>query len=162
VAYTPQYFPTYFYIFLVISFILTFPPISYKRSSSPHVCCMHYPSHCPWLDAWNYTWRRVHVMNLLVVRISPTARHFIFFGINILNTPFSNTYGLCSSLNIRDQVSHPYRITHKSMVFVLIFTCLNSRRDNKRFWTECQQALPEFNLLLVFSWIKFLPDLILK
>jgi hypothetical protein len=35
------------------------------------------------------------------------------FGPNILlNTLFSNTLSLCSSLNVRDQVSHPYRPIH--------------------------------------------------
>jgi hypothetical protein len=29
----------------------------------------------------------------------------------LLNTLFSNTLSLCSSLNVRDQVSHPYRTT---------------------------------------------------
>jgi hypothetical protein len=39
------------------------------------------------------------------------------FGPNIfLNTLFSNTLSLCSSLNIRDQVSHRHRITGKIIV----------------------------------------------
>jgi hypothetical protein len=32
---------------------------------------------------------------------------------------------------------------------------LDSRREENPFWTEWQQALLEFNLLLIFSWIKF-------
>jgi hypothetical protein len=45
------------------------------------------------------------------------------FGRNIfLSTLFSNTLSLCSSLNVRDQVSHPYRTTGKSIVlYSLIF-----------------------------------------
>jgi hypothetical protein len=40
------------------------------------------------------------------------------YGPNILlNTMFSNTLSLCSSLNVRDQVSHPYRTTVKIIVF---------------------------------------------
>jgi hypothetical protein len=35
---------------------------------------------------------------------------------DILNTLFSNTLSLCSSLNVRDQVSHPYRTTGKIIV----------------------------------------------
>jgi hypothetical protein len=39
------------------------------------------------------------------------------FGPNILlSTLFSNTLSLCSSLNVRDQVSHPYRTTRKIIV----------------------------------------------
>jgi hypothetical protein len=31
---------------------------------------------------------------------------------------FANTLSLCSSLNVRDQVSHPYKTTGRIMVFV--------------------------------------------
>jgi hypothetical protein len=54
------------------------------------------------------------------------------FGPNILLiTLFSNT------LNVTDQVSHPYRTTGKIIVlYIRIFTLLDSRREGKRFWTE--------------------------
>jgi len=35
---------------------------------------------------------------------------------NLLNTLFSNTLRLCSSLNVSDQVSHPYNTTDKIIV----------------------------------------------
>jgi polysaccharide pyruvyl transferase WcaK-like protein len=36
-------------------------------------------------------------------------------GLNIfLRTLFSNTLSLCSSLSVRDQVSHPYKTTGKT------------------------------------------------
>jgi hypothetical protein len=51
----------------------------------------------------------------------------------LLNTLFSNTIILCSSLNVRDQVSHPYRTTGKITLFIiLIFKFLNSREEDKR------------------------------
>jgi hypothetical protein len=41
----------------------------------------------------------------------------VTFGPNILlNTLFSNTLSLCSSLNVRDLVSHPYTITGKIII----------------------------------------------
>jgi hypothetical protein len=43
-----------------------------------------------------------------------------FFGPNILNTLFSSTLSLCCSLNIRDQVSHPYRTTGKIIVLYIL------------------------------------------
>jgi hypothetical protein len=43
------------------------------------------------------------------------------FGPNILlNTLFSNSISLCSSLSVRDQVSHPYRTTGKIIVFYIL------------------------------------------
>jgi hypothetical protein len=42
----------------------------------------------------------------------------------------SNTLSLCSSLNMRDQVSHPYKTTVRTMVlYILTCTFLSSERD---------------------------------
>jgi hypothetical protein len=47
----------------------------------------------------------------------------------LLNTPFSNTLSVCSSLNVTDQVSHPYKTTGTIMVlYILTFTFPDSRR----------------------------------
>ena len=37
-----------------------------------------------------------------------------------LNTPFSNTLSLCSSLSLIDQVSHPYKTTGKNYSFIYL------------------------------------------
>jgi hypothetical protein len=57
------------------------------------------------------------------------------FGPNILlSILFSNTLSLCSSLNVRDQVSHPYGITGKIIVlYIQMFKFLESRREFRRF-----------------------------
>jgi hypothetical protein len=64
---------------------------------------------------------------------------------------------LYSSLNITDGVSQPCRATDKIIVlYILIFIFLDSRREDKRFWTELWQALPKFSFLsispLIISW----------
>jgi hypothetical protein len=46
--------PTYILVFLVVSFLLAFPPITYTLLSSPHSCYMSFPSHPPRLDHSNY------------------------------------------------------------------------------------------------------------
>jgi hypothetical protein len=62
--------------FLVGPFLLAFPPIIYKRSSSLS-CYMSRPSLPPRLDYSNYTWRRVQIMKLLVMQFSPFTSHLI-------------------------------------------------------------------------------------
>jgi hypothetical protein len=40
----------------------------------------------------------------------------------LLSTLFSNTLSLCSSLSVRDQISHPYKTTGKTTaLYTLIF-----------------------------------------
>jgi hypothetical protein len=67
---------------------------------------------------------------------SPVTLHLssvqIFFS-----APCSNTLSLCSCLNVRDHVSHPYRTTGKIIgLYNLIFMFLDNRQVDIRFWTE--------------------------
>jgi len=73
-----------------------------------------------------------------------------------LSTLFLNTLSLCLSFNVSDQDAHPYKTTGKTVVlYILIFTYLHSKLEDKRFCTEWQQAFPEFTLLLISSCIEF-------
>jgi len=76
----------------------------------------------------------------------------------LLNIMFSNTLSFLSSLNVSDQVSHPYKTTSKIIVlyiyiyihiYILIFKFLDSNLEDKRFSTEWYQAFPDLNLLLI-------------
>jgi hypothetical protein len=57
----------------------------------------------------------------------------------LLRTLFSNTLSLCSSLNVRDQVSHPYKTTGRIMVlYILTFTVHTNHNIGRRciaFWS---------------------------
>jgi hypothetical protein len=52
----------------------------------PHSCYMLCPSHPPWLDHSDYTWRRAQVMKLLIMQFSPTVavRIWVNSYVNIL------------------------------------------------------------------------------
>src|SRR5215510_11360148 len=55
----------------------------------------------------------------------------------LLNTLFSNTLSLCSSQNVSDQVSQPYKTTGRIIVlYIMIFKYLDSNLVDKRFCTE--------------------------
>jgi hypothetical protein len=117
-----------------------FPPKSYMHSSSPFVMRATCAAHIIPLDLITLI-----ILGEVYKLWSSTLFSFlqppitsVLFGPNILlTTLFSNTLSLCSSLNIRDQVSHPYRTTDKITVLcILMFTFLDSRREQKRFLTE--------------------------
>jgi hypothetical protein len=78
-------------------------------------------------------------MKLLVMKFPPISRHFIppRSKYSPQHPILKNTLGLCSSLNVRDQVLHPYRTTDKIIVlYIQMFLFLDSKREDKRFWTE--------------------------
>jgi hypothetical protein len=67
-----------------------------------------------------------------------------FLGPNIvLNILFSNTLNLRSSLNVSDQVSHPYRTTSKiPVLYILIFIFFDMKLEDKRFCSEWRRVIP--------------------
>jgi hypothetical protein len=77
-------------------------------------------------------------MKLLVIQLSPPPVTPSLFGPNILlNTLFSNTLSVRSSLTVRDHVSHPYGTTGKIIVlYIQTFKFFDSRPEDERFWTE--------------------------
>ena len=55
----------------------------------------------------------------------------------LLNTLFSNNFSPRSSLNVSDQVPHPYKTTGIIIVLnILIFKFLDSKMEDKRLCTE--------------------------
>jgi hypothetical protein len=67
---------------------------------------------------------------------SPDASSLLVPNI-LLSTLFLNTLSLCSSLSVRDQVSHPYKAKGKTTIlYTLIFLFLDSNQEDKRFCTE--------------------------
>jgi len=55
----------------------------------------------------------------------------------LLSTQFSNPLSLYSSLNVSNQVSHPYKTTGKiTVLYVLIFIFLEGKLEDQKFCTE--------------------------
>jgi hypothetical protein len=64
-------------LFIMVYFLLAFPPKSYNHFSSPYSCYMPCSSHTPRLGHSNYTWRGVQVMKIFIMQFPPTSFHFI-------------------------------------------------------------------------------------
>jgi hypothetical protein len=74
-----------------------------------HACHMPCLPHSPWLDLPSDIWGWVQIIKHLIVQLTS-----FLLGPNILlRTLFSNTVSLCSSLSVRDNVSHPYITVEK-------------------------------------------------
>jgi hypothetical protein len=67
-------------------------------------------------------------MKLLIMQFSPNSFHFISVRFKyFFNTLFLIAVSLCSFLNVRDQISQPYRAIGKIIVFhILIFKFLDN------------------------------------
>jgi hypothetical protein len=61
-------------------------------------------------------------MQLLVMQLSPHSRHSISLWSKYSPQQPVLKHSLCSSLTVRDQVSHPYKATGKTIIlYILIF-----------------------------------------
>jgi hypothetical protein len=95
---------------------------------------MSRPPHHPWFIHPNNLRWRIQNVKFIIMQSSPASSSLL--GPNI-NTVFSKTLSLCSSLKVRDQVLHPYSTTDKITVLcILIFRFFDMRREDKTFWTE--------------------------
>jgi hypothetical protein len=98
---------------------------------------MSRPPYLPWFNHPNNIRWRIQVMKFHHYAIFSMMSSYLLGPNVLLNTLFSKPLSLCSSLKVRDQVSHPYSTTGKiTVLYILIFRFLDTRREDKRFWTE--------------------------
>jgi hypothetical protein len=124
----------------MVSFPLAFLPVTYTRSSSPFFT-LHVPPSSFSLTWWfllylekNYKSSSSSLCRFLHTPVTSSLySQNIFFG-----TLFSNTLSLFSSLNIKDQVSHPYRTTDKIVVLcILIFNYFRQQKRTEKI-LDCE------------------------
>ena len=138
----------------MVSFPQVSPPKPCIRLSSPppHTRYTPSPSHSSRFDHPNNIWWGVQ-------SLSSSLRSFLHYlltssllSLNILlTTLLSNTASLRSSLNVGDQVSHPYKTKGKIIVlYILIFKCLDSKLEEKG------SAPSNSKHYLTATWISFL------
>jgi hypothetical protein len=90
---------------------------------------------------------------VLIIQFPPASCHVILLqSKSYPNIPFSETLSLCSSFSVRDQISHPYKITHVTVVLHAFFNIhiLDSIQKDKTFSPSWQQAFFKFSLHLIF------------
>jgi hypothetical protein len=85
----------------------------------------------------------------------PVTSSLLLVGPNIpLSILLSNILNLISSLDVRDQFSHPYKTTGRiSVMYILIFTWSHSRRKTKDYelrGRKHSQNLVRSNLFLIY------------
>ena len=87
----------------------------------------------------------VHIMNLFIIQSS------VFYCFFVLHRPkclpgHPIVKHVCSPLNAKDQVSHPYKTTGKLLVkiYISVFIFLYSKLENKLFCTACWHVFNDF------------------
>jgi len=102
--------------------------------SLPHTCHMPSPSHSSWFHYPDNIGEKYSSIKLLIMQSSSLS----FYPIP-LSTLFSNMLRVCSSLNMRDQVSCPYETTRKinsSVYFIFMFLELIDLYSHDNIYTE--------------------------
>jgi hypothetical protein len=108
--------------------------VSYLKGF-PNKICMHFsslpftpvPAHLTLLGLIiSAVWWREQIVKLFSMQFFQPPVTFSILGPNIpLSTLLSDTLSLCSSLNVRDQVSHPYKTTGNFLALYILMNTIN-------------------------------------
>jgi hypothetical protein len=105
-------------------------------------------------------------MQLLIMQFSPTSCHFI--PLRSKYSPKHPVLNLCSSLNVRDQFSHPYKTTGKIIVYVVYsFVYFNLYSNEAKTliikpWYTVERIKLLFQFVLTFVDVALQSDQLIK
>jgi hypothetical protein len=113
--------------------------LSHKNPTAflfPHACYMLCLSHPPWLDCCNCTWQRVQVMKLLMIQFSQTSLLFQPSLVQLFSLAPSSQIPSVYVPTLMFCTHIQWQAKLYIVFYILIFMVLDSRWEDKRFWTE--------------------------
>jgi hypothetical protein len=151
--------------------------LPFNRSNQILACISHLPHVCymprrfrSWIHQHYIVWLRVQITELRLMPLSPISIASFCLLLNIhFNAVFSSIFNVCSSLNVKDKISHPQKRICKIIVSLIsIFVLLDSNQDDEILWTAWCKLLQnsirfhfphkcDFDLLLSYISILTFP-----
>jgi len=121
------------------------PPHQNPARTSPvsHTCHMPRPPDHP-----NSIWWGIHITMVLVMRSSPLPCLVPLRPTRLPQHPQPMFFPQRDRPSFTRIQGNRQKIT---VPYILIFVFLDSKLEDKKLYTECQQAFPDFHLLLILS-----------
>jgi hypothetical protein len=117
---------------------------------TPHTCHAPCPSPSSWFGHPNNMWWGIRTIKLLVMQSFPLSCHPVPLRPNAFcSTLFSNTFTLHSSLNVRNQASHPCKSGKILVVNNVIFIFLETKLEDKTVCFELWQKFFDYICLVM-------------
>ena len=94
----------------------------------------------------NNIWWWVQITKLPIIHYSVVFFYFLPLRCKYLSRYIFLKRNLNSFLNVRDQVSHPYKPPGKVIVFcILTSVILETKQEDKWYWIKQEQVFPELS-----------------